>query len=285
MVDPMRIRRFLQLLRIHNVAGAAIGDIMGYVVFTSWHVRPFSLVLSVIVVALVAAAGYVINDVFDVEIDKVNKPNRPLPSGDVSIREAKILAMAFFVVGVIAAIPLGFYPLAVAVVTSLLLFLYAYRLKKEGFLGNLVVALTTGLSILFGGLAVSVYAFTSISLIIPVVYSFLLTLSREVIKGIEDYWGDSSNGVKTLAVRLGVRNAWNTAKGLLITTGAISPLPILFRYNPIYLVLLVGFLFYLIKTLTLPHSIEDAALGSNYLKFAAIIGILAFLIGSIPILI
>ncbi|GGT87290.1 MFS transporter [Sulfodiicoccus acidiphilus] len=269
-------------MRIQNVIGAAVGDLMGYVVFTSWRIEWKTLLISMVVVALVAGGGYVINDIRDVEIDKVNKPERPLPSGEVSLREAKAITLISFLGGASLSALLGPVPFTIALLTIFLLVSYALWLKKQGPVGNLVVALTTALSIFFGGISVSVNALSSITLMIPVVYSFLLTLGREVVKGVEDYNGDYAHGVKTLAIRLGVRPAWNTAKGLILSTALISPLPILFHYNLAYIVLLLAFLFYVVKTLTLPPLIENAARGSKYLKVAALIGIAAFILGSVP---
>ncbi|BBD73995.1 hypothetical protein HS1genome_2384 [Sulfodiicoccus acidiphilus] len=190
-------------MRIQNVIGAAVGDLMGYVVFTSWRIEWKTLLISMVVVALVAGGGYVINDIRDVEIDKVNKPERPLPSGEVSLREAKAITLISFLGGASLSALLGPVPFTIALLTIFLLVSYALWLKKQGPVGNLVVALTTALSIFFGGISVSVNALSSITLMIPVVYSFLLTLGREVVKGVEDYNGDYAHGVKTLAIRLG----------------------------------------------------------------------------------
>ncbi|WP_232018769.1 UbiA family prenyltransferase [Sulfodiicoccus acidiphilus] len=199
----MKTKRLLQLVRIQNVIGAAVGDLMGYVVFTSWRIEWKTLLISMVVVALVAGGGYVINDIRDVEIDKVNKPERPLPSGEVSLREAKAITLISFLGGASLSALLGPVPFTIALLTIFLLVSYALWLKKQGPVGNLVVALTTALSIFFGGISVSVNALSSITLMIPVVYSFLLTLGREVVKGVEDYNGDYAHGVKTLAIRLG----------------------------------------------------------------------------------
>ncbi len=106
----MEARAFLQLIRIHNVIGAMLGDLMGYLVSSFWHVNLVQMVLSMLVVGLVAGGGYVINDYFDVNIDKINKPDRPIPSGRISGSKARKIALSMFVAGVLFSIPLGIVP-------------------------------------------------------------------------------------------------------------------------------------------------------------------------------
>lgn len=72
---------FLKLVRIHNVIGAGLGAFTGYVASSMWKIDPTELILAVLVVALVDAGGNAINDVYDVEIDRINKPDRPIPRG------------------------------------------------------------------------------------------------------------------------------------------------------------------------------------------------------------
>lgn len=278
----VNIKAYLQLVRIHNVVGAAIGDLMGYLVASFWNINLIKLVISIIVVASVAAGGYVINDVFDVEIDKINKPYRPIPSGQVSIRDATVLAYVLFGVGVVLSALLGLLQFVLALLVAISLYYYAKSIKRTGFYGNLLVATNTALSIFYGGLAYFQGEWL-IRVIIPTFYSFLLTVSREIVKGIEDVKGDSAHGVKTLAVRLGVTRAWYIAKLLLVFILIISPIPYLLGFNFLYLIFLSVVWVYIILTILQSKSIEGAVKGRSYLKVAAIAGIITFLIGSFPI--
>lgn len=253
---------------------------MGYLVATRWDVDVRYLLISSLIVGMIAGAGYVINDVFDAEIDKVNKPYRPIPSGKISAKRARTLALILFSIGIILSFILNFYAVFISIITSVLLYLYASHLKKSGLWGNLIVALTTALSIYYGSIAAEQgYLIT----LVPFAFSFMLTLGREIIKGIEDFEGDRLHGVKTLAVRFGIRTTWKISALLLILTAILGPLPaILFSYNILYLLLLIPFYFYLISSIRVPLSKEGMSRSATLLKGTALIGIISFLIGSYP---
>ncbi|MEM0374251.1 MAG: UbiA family prenyltransferase, partial [Sulfolobales archaeon] len=101
----MRIRDILQLVRIHNVLGSSIGAITGFLIASNWALDKLQyLILSAAIVGLTSAGGYVINDIYDIEIDKINKPKRPLPSGKVSIKEAWYITIVFFSISIISSV-------------------------------------------------------------------------------------------------------------------------------------------------------------------------------------
>lgn len=148
----------------------------------------------------IAAAGYVINDFFDIPIDIVNKPNRILPSGKILPKTAYLYAVLLFIIGITASFfTQNFYCVIIAIVNSLLLFLYAKTFKLSLLIGNILVAYTTASTFLYGGLCNNN---VSNSLII-VVFAFLYTFLREIIKDAEDIEGDKKLGAKTLAVKIG----------------------------------------------------------------------------------
>ncbi|MEM0199951.1 MAG: UbiA family prenyltransferase [Saccharolobus sp.] len=279
----MSLKSYIELVRIHNVIGAALGAIMGYLVSSEWKLEFKPMLLSALVVGFIAAGGYIINDIYDVEIDKINKPSRPIPSGRVSINSAKAFAIAMFSLGELLAIFLGIYQAILAFFVTMGLIYYAKKLKKTGIYGNLLVAITTALSIFYGGFAFFSGNWLS-RIIIPTFYSFFLTLVREIVKGIEDYTGDMLHNVRTLATTLGVYKSWRIAKVLLVILLVISPIPYFVGFNFIYVVLLISvFVPFVILSLIQKESIEGAAKARTYLKIAAICGIIAFLLGSLPI--
>ncbi|MFP3346206.1 MAG: UbiA family prenyltransferase [Sulfolobaceae archaeon] len=278
----MSIKPYLQLVRIHNVIGSALSALMGYLVASEWHIIPVRMIVSSLVVALIAAGGYVINDVYDVEIDRINKPYRPIPSGIVSLQTAKNLAYATSITGILLSLILGIFPALVALITVILLFEYAVSLKKRGLIGNLIVALTSALSAFYGGLAY----FTGNWLYfvsIPTLYIFFFTLSREFIKGIEDYEGDKANNVRTLAVRLGMSKAWKVSKAILVGLIITSPLPYWLGFNIIYLILILILDFLLIYVILLKETIENSSKARGVLKVYAIGTMIAFILGSLPV--
>lgn len=278
----MSVKAYFQLIRIHNVVGSAISDFMGFVVASNWSINPIKLVVSMLVVALVAAGGYVINDIYDIEIDRINKPYRPLPSGEISIRKAFIITWSTFVIGASFSAILGVYPFILALVTIILLVFYAKKLKKEGIVGNFVVALTSALSAFYGGLAY----FNGnwfYRVIIPTLFIFFFTLSREFIKGIEDVIGDKENGVKTLAVKLGITRTWTISKIILLLLLITSPIPFFLGFSIIYLLGIISLDSILAYIIFLENTIESASKARSLMKIYALGTLVLFALGSLRI--
>ncbi|MDA3859660.1 MAG: UbiA family prenyltransferase, partial [Melioribacteraceae bacterium] len=132
--------------------------------------------------ALVNAGGNVINDYFDIEIDKINRPNRPLPSGQLQIKTALSSYLYFTLFAfVISYSYLNTLGIAIVVLTSALMLLYSFKLKSIPLVGNVVVAFSTGLAFHFGSVVVG-NVFCGI---IPALFAFMISLMRELVKDIE----------------------------------------------------------------------------------------------------
>jgi geranylgeranylglycerol-phosphate geranylgeranyltransferase len=179
-------------------------------------------VIPVLLTALITGAGNVINDYFDIQIDRINKPRRPLPSERLSPREAVILYVVLSV-GVVAGsfvirpVSLG----VLMIVWQVLLFLYAYRLKRVFVAGNLLVAAVAA-SAFFAG---AIVGGDPASSAIPFAIAFGFVLSREVVKGCEDVEGDGVAGVRTAAVVLGVGRAGRLSAAMMSALALLFPLP------------------------------------------------------------
>ncbi len=181
-------------MRPANLGVSFVGTIVGGLVAKGLGVSVgptlwVYLVLAGLSTACVTAAGNVLNDVLDVEGDRTNHPDRPLVTGEVTVDRAKGLVVGLFIVGlflvlpVVAVAPLVGWILGVAVVCLLA---YEFLLKAQGFVGNLVVAFLTAMVFLYGGAAAG-----NAVLLLPFAgMAFLATLSREVIKDMEDVRGD-----------------------------------------------------------------------------------------------
>jgi geranylgeranylglycerol-phosphate geranylgeranyltransferase len=232
----MKLLAILELLRLHNVAVTFATTFAGFAL--AYMVAGGSSVLSAVsepyywiaaaIVALVAAGGYAINDYYDISIDAVNKPWRPIPSGRVTPREARILALTLMGTGVCVAMLVGPLSTLYALAAAVLLHEYSRWIKRSGFWGNVVVAFNSASSIVFGGLVFCEASGRMEALppvLLPAAYAFLLVLGREIVKGIEDYRGDMVGGVKSLAVILGPRRAAIIAATVLWLVVAVSPLP------------------------------------------------------------
>lgn len=162
------------------------------------------LIFGVMAAMLIAAGGYVINDFYDLPIDLVNKPRRILPRGRIKADKAYIYAMFLFVAGFsISFFTANLNAIALAIINSLLLYFYAKRLKKVVLVSNLIIGYTAASTFLFGAIITG-----NLRNIFPiVVYTFLYTMVREIIKDAEDVKGDKRFGVSTLATIKGEKAA------------------------------------------------------------------------------
>ncbi|MCF6270631.1 MAG: geranylgeranylglycerol-phosphate geranylgeranyltransferase [Melioribacteraceae bacterium] len=231
---------------------------------------------------LVNAGGNIINDFFDIEIDKINRPDRPLPSGDISSTTAlNIYASITFFAFALSYYNLGFNAFSIVVATSIMMFLYSYELKRTPLLGNIVVAFFTGLAFLFGSVVVgSIYCG-----IIPMTFAFLISLMRELVKDIEDIEGDKSIGILTFPIKYGVDNSVKliSAIGLLLIVSTTLPflLKIYNLYYFIFVLLFVnGILIYVIRELRRETSQKVIRKVSKLLKLGMVLGVIAIFIGA-----
>ena len=212
----------LRLVRAGNLGVSFVGTVVGGLVargvgasvpLTLW----LFLVLAGVSTALVTAGGNVLNDLLDLEGDRINHPDRPLVTGEVSVASARALVAALFVGGILVAVPVALEEPLVAVILAaavVLLVAYEFRFKKVGFLGNLVVAFLTGMVFLYGGAA----AGNAVVLLPFAAMAFLATLSREVIKDMEDVAGDVSRSTfpKTYGMSASTRLARGSVAGGIV---------------------------------------------------------------------
>ncbi len=289
-----------ELIRPHNVAASCLAALAGAAVASGSLgalIAPgyaAKVALAVLVVALVSAAGYVINDYFDVDIDSINKPWRPIPSGRVPAKAAYALALTLFTIGTALSALIGPLCFTLALLNSILLYAYSAKVKRTGLPGNMLVAFSSFCSILYGGLACAEAAGNPVIAapsLIPAAYAFLLILGREIVKTVEDVKGDAACGARTLPVIMGVRGAVIVADALLAIVVAISVLPLVFLgYGLAYAVLaLLGVdaiavwtAVKLTKACSIgeEEAIAQAAKARSALKVALFLGILAFLFGA-----
>ena len=180
-----------------------------------------NVLLACISGGLIMAGGNVINDYFDIEIDRVNKPFRPLPAGQLSPRAALNLSTILFALGIFLSIFIQIFSFAVAAVTVVGLIIYSARLKRTFLWGNVAVSVFAGLAFVYGGLAVR----GTKGFWIPAGFAFLFHLGREIIKGVEDREADGRVQANTLALRVGGPHALRVATGvyLFLIVRTIAP--------------------------------------------------------------
>ncbi len=232
------MRPALRLVRAGNVAVSFVGTVVGGLVarasgvFVPAHLWIW-LALAGLSTGLITAGGNVLNDVLDLEGDRTNHPDRPLVTGAVSVAVARGLTAGLFGAGILVAVPVVLaepWVGAILAVAVAALLGYEFLLKARGFAGNLTVALLTGLVFLYGGAA----AGDALVLAPFAAMAFLATVSREVIKDMEDVRGDV--GRSTLPKTAGVGAATAVARGTVVAAVGLSVVPLLWFVRPLSVV-------------------------------------------------
>lgn len=196
----MSLSGLLAIIRPANSVVAGIAAIVAYLIATGTLAAPVLLLFCVVL--LVTAAGNTINDYFDAEIDAVNRPDRPIPSGSVSRNTAWQFAAFLFCAGIIVSFFLNTLCWGIAVFNTLLLIAYAARLKSTPLVGNAAVSYLSASIFLFGGALAGWNGFVHM---LPVAaITFLAMLARELLKDAEDIVGDTSGGAVTLPILIGI---------------------------------------------------------------------------------
>jgi geranylgeranylglycerol-phosphate geranylgeranyltransferase len=181
------------------------------------------LILTYLTYVFIAAAGNIINDIYDVEVDKVNKPNRPLPRGGLTLGQAKALTVILWFTGGILAFATSLIAGIMAMIFAALGYLYAAKVKALGAVGNFAVASSFSFGLFYGAIVATesrhyfeLLGGNSLLFLPQVIWVYFLTSSfvlfgREVIKGIEDLRGDKLRSVRTIASIHGAKTASKAA--------------------------------------------------------------------------
>jgi 4-hydroxybenzoate polyprenyltransferase len=239
-----------------------------------------SLWLDGIAMGILAAAGNLHNDVIDLPVDRINRPDRPLPQGLVTLAQTRLFAGLL----TLAALGIGFFrgtpQLLLFVCVTLLLFTYNRTLKGLPLVGNFVVALLCASALWLPSLDPALWpAGSSPLFLLPLIlFSFLFTMIRELVKDMEDVEGDRAAHLRTFPIVAGVRASRLLAL-LLLCLALVSPVfPVILGIYP--WTFLAGTLFLVVPPtlgamLALFPSRNDWHQSQKMLKFAMIGGLFA----------
>lgn len=192
------------------------------------------VILACFSAVLIMAAGNVINDYFDAKIDRVNKPFRPIPAGEIQSASAFKFAIILFAFGIFLSIFIKLSVVIFAILISIGLFYYSASLKKTVLFGNIAVSLFSGFAFIYGGIAAENFQVA----LIPALFAFLFHLGREIVKDLEDMEADGSKGLKTLPIKYGKQTALSVSTGVFLSLVVVTILPFFFDphyHNKIYL--------------------------------------------------
>lgn len=238
----------------------------------------YQLAFIVLSTLFIAASGYIINDYYDIKIDLVNKPHRVVIGRYIKRRWAMVINQIFNVAGLLLGLLVGKKVFLVNLLAVFCLWLYSNQLKRLPFWGNLMIAILTGFSLLV--LAVH-YPGHQREVWIYAIFSFEITLIREIIKDMEDLKGDEKHGCKTLPI------IWGIARTKLLLYGLIAIFTALLfilatqlphsRIGYVFMALMLPLAF-LTYRLVYADKSKDFAFLSDACKILMILGVLSMML-------
>ena len=236
----------------------------------------------------ISSFSMVSNDVYDLEVDRVNQPGRPLPSGTISVKGAWTFAIFLLLAGLAASAALGLGNFVIATIFALIGWFYNFKGKKMGMIGNSLVALSLAIPYIYGSVALQNYAINLGYLL--ALTSFLAGLGREVLKGIADVEGDRIRNIRTVAITRGVTVARFLTAFLFLLAVASSALPVMFNllgkalfvYLPLVSIPDAIFIYLSYKVLSLREEKDSLRLKSIALA-GMMLGLIAYLISGLSV--
>lgn len=290
---------YLNLIRYQNLLFIALVQILikfslFFALGADTVLNSFGFFLLLIATLCIAAAGNIINDIYDVEIDKINKPKKVLIGKKIPERNANRLFIILNIIGV----AIGFYLsnsigkpgfAALFIIFSALLYLYSSYLKGILIVGNLLVSFLVAMSLIIVALfdllpAITMENQTSQSAVFKIIlhyalFAFFINFIREIVKDLQDINGDKKGGMNTLAIALGRKRTITIvfALGVLLILGVV-----IYMYKFIYNheTLLLYFLFAIVAPLLYfcmkswsAETQKDYGFLSNLLKIIMFLGI------------
>jgi len=276
---------YLRLMRPVNCLMMGFAVIVGAVLANPnfQDVVWLNLVYGFVTGFMLTAASMAINDYYDREIDAINEPARPIPSGLIKPKQALALALILTVIGFIAAFLTNMLCLVIAIIAWIVFVTYTTVGKRSGLPGNFLVSTCVAMPLIYGSatiintISLNVIPFASIA--------FLSNTGREITKGIADVQGDKTKNIQTLAVRYGEKTAAVVATLFYLSAVLLSLVPWLLNLVTIWFIPLVTItdagLIASSAMLLKNYSRENAKKIKKLVLLWLLIALLAFIIGAI----
>ena len=276
-----RIVGYLKLTRPQNNLIAALSVLVGALV--SGDVEYWQRVAFACISAFfISGGGNCLNDFFDVEIDKINKPFRPLAKGEIAKKSALPFSVVLFGIGLGTSIFIRPLSAVIATTAIVLLIFYGRTLKRKLFWGNFTVSFVCALAFVYGGITTTDFGLS----LIPALFALLFHMGREIIKDIQDLEGDLSLNASSLAIRFGVRFSLAFATAIFSSLILLSSLPYLLDiFSLLYLITVtLGVdlvLLYVLRSMWKDPSTSNLGRLSTILKVDMLLGLAAIYLGKL----
>lgn len=283
MVIFEKIKGIIELMRFDLSFAAGISVVVGEFIAISSFPSLNDLLLGFMAGFFISTSALILNDYFDIETDKINRPTRPLPSGIIKPPAVIVLWIITSIIGFVVAFQIGYIALFVAILFWVIGFLYNWKFKRIGLFGNLMVSSSVAITFIFGGIIVGnpwnliVWFFAFIA--------FFIDLGEEIASDALDMIGDEKINSKSIAINMGMDNALKISSVLFGIVVLISFIPIFLGYLEWYylitiLIIDVIIIFSTFKLLEI-RTIDEGRKYTRLIYLGATFALVFFLISTI----
>jgi geranylgeranylglycerol-phosphate geranylgeranyltransferase len=274
-----KIIAYLKLTRPQNDLIVALSVLVGALVageIDYWR----GVIFACLSALFISAGGNCLNDFFDVKIDRINKPFRPLPRKEISTKSALWFSGFLFFVGFCLSIFIRPLIVAIAAIAIILLIFYGHTLKRKLFWGNFVVSSVSALAFVYGGITTKDFRLS----LIPAIFAFFFHMGREIIKDAQDLKGDLSLNVSSLPIRFGIRFSLALTTIIFSFLILLTSLPYIFQILSLpYLIMVIPgvdlVLLYVVWSMWRDSTTSNLGRLSTILKIDMFLGLSAIYIG------
>ena len=276
-----KLTAVFKIIRPENFLITFISVIVAVIICLPQNYSELNILIAAVAAALTAAAGNIINDIYDIDTDKINQPQRPIPLEIISTKEAFILYTLFTIISILLSMWLNLFALSIILFSHLLLFLYSKYLKQIPLVGNITVAFLTGLVFIFGGVVVG----NPSAAILPAIFAFLINLIREIVKDVQDIEGDRQAGLFTFPIKFGILKSKFIISFFTFILLIFTLYPFIVQFYKIeFFVIVMVFvnpvLIYVIKKIYEKDYVGNLKKISILLKLSMISGLIAIYLGA-----
>ena len=233
-----KLKGLARLLRFELPFSAGICVVMGQLFALGKFASVFVTVSGFLSVFLISASILVLNDYFDIETDKINAPDRPIPSNLVSPTEALLFAFFLLLAGLLLSYIINIEVLFISIILSITGFLYNRFFKRSGLPGNLMVSFSVGMTFIYGGATVGL-PFHKIVLFFALIAA-LIDLGEEIAADSMDIKGDLLIDSKSVAIKYGEQKALKISCAIFLTVILLSLVPFILKWFSTFYLIPIG---------------------------------------------
>ena len=233
-----KLKGLARLLRFELPFSAGICVVMGQLFALGKFASVFVTVSGFLSVFLISASILVLNDYFDIETDKINAPDRPIPSNIVSPTEALLYAIFLLLAGLLLSYIINIEVFFISIILSITGFLYNRFFKRSGLPGNLMVSFSVGMTFIYGGATVGL-PFHKIALFFALIAA-LIDLGEEIAADSMDIKGDILIDSKSVAIKYGEQKALKISFAIFLTVILLSLVPFILKWFSTFYLIAIG---------------------------------------------